>query len=150
MHKKPHQRMERYQNVPNIRKPYENNYSQSYEGGSTWRGAQENGNAVDRYGQKQAAPRFQGNTQFNGHPAHSAHQTDVVQNGADGKPLRQQRPNNYQNRQNGTYVPRNNNNGVNTNVVANAAHQGAPYVPNPNPNGYQGSRGKPEVSHQTE
>lgn len=137
--------MERFPNVQNIRNSYENNYSKTYEG-STWRGAQENGNAnIDRYGQKQPAPRFQGNNQFNGHPAHNAHQTEVVQNGVDGKPVRQPRPNNYQNRQNGAYVPRQNTNGVNNNAAATGAHQGQ-YVPNPNTNGYQGNRGKPEVS----
>lgn len=132
--------MDRNPNVPNIRKPYENNYTKTYEG-STWRGAQENGNPnVERYGQK-PAPRFnQGATQFNGH---QGPQNDVVQNGADGKPVRQPRPNTYQNRQNGTYVPRNNNNVANNGAAGTGGHQ---YVPNPNTNGYQGNRGKPEVS----
>lgn len=133
----PHQRMDRNQTMPNIRKPYENNYTKTYEG-STWRGAQDgqNGNVNERYGQK-PAPRFQGNAnpQFNGH------QGEVVQNGNDGKP-RQPRPNgqyqNHQNRQNGAYVPRNNNPAV------NGAHQ-PQYAVNP-ANGYQGNRGKTEVS----
>lgn len=119
--------------MPNMRKPYENNYTKTYEG-STWRGAQD-GNGNDRYGQKQPGPRFQATAQFNGH------QTEIVQNGVDGKPVRQPRPNNYQNRQNGTFVPRNN-----TNPAGTAAHQGPPYGVNPNANGYQGNRGKPEVS----
>jgi len=115
---------------------------QTYEG-STWRGAQENGNPnVERYGQK-PTPRFnQGANQFNGH---QVPQADVVQNGADGKPVRQPRPNNYQNRQNGTYVPRNNNNIANNGAAGTGAHQ---YVPNPNTNGYQGNRGKPEGFYQ--
>lgn len=126
--------------MPNIRKPYENNYTKTYEG-STWRGAQDgsqNGNVNERYaGQKPAAPRFQGNNnpQFNGH------QTEIVQNGSEGKPVRQPRPNNYQNhqnRQNGTFVPRNN-------PAANGAHQ-PQYAVNPNATGYQGNRGKTEVS----
>ncbi|XP_055312953.1 uncharacterized protein LOC129574671 isoform X6 [Sitodiplosis mosellana] len=134
----PHQRLDRNQTIPNgVCKPYENNYTKTYEG-STWRGSQPEGSGnVERYGQKQPTPRFQGtNPQYNGH------QTEVVQNGADGKPLRQPRPNNYQNRQNGTYVPRTNNN-----PAAAGAHQ-APYGMNPNVNGYQGNRGKPEGFYQ--
>lgn len=133
--------MDRNPNMPNIRKPYENNYSKTYEG-STWRGAQDGNTSVERYAQKQPTPRFHANAQFNGH---QPHQTEVVQNGADGKPVRQPRPNNYQNRQNGTYVPRTNNVVANGNAAATGAHQ-AQYVPNPNANGYQGNRGKPEVS----
>lgn len=134
--------MDRNHTIQNgVRKTYEINYTKTYEGSSTWRGSQGEGNGnVERYGgQKQPAPRFQGsNPQYNGH------QTEVVQNGPDGKPLRQPRPNqNYQNRQNGTYVPRTNNN-----PAAAGAHQ-APYGMNPNVNGYQGNRGKPEVSEFT-
>lgn len=136
----PHQRLDRNQTMPNIRKPYENNYTKTYEG-STWRGAQDgqNGNVNERYGQK-PAPRFQGNT----NPQYNGHQGEVVQNGNDGgKPVRQPRPNgqyqNHQNRQNGAYVPRNNN------PAANGAHQ-PQYAVNPNANGYQGNRGKTEVS----
>lgn len=127
--------MDRNQAIPNgVRKPYENNYTKTYEG-STWRGSQDGNGNAERYGQKQPAPRFQGNN-----PQYNGHQTEVVQNGTDGKPVRQPRPNNYQNRQNGTYVPRNNNN-----PAAAGAHQ-APYGVNPNVNGYQGNRGKPEVT----
>lgn len=128
--------------MPNIRKPYENNYTKTYEG-STWRGAQDgnvNGNVNERYGQKQPAPRFQGNS----NPQYNGHQTEIVQNGSDAGKPRQPRPNNYQNnqnRQNGTYVPRNQQHNANP---AATGHQ-APYGLNPNVNGYQGNRGKPEV-----
>lgn len=144
----PPQRLDQIQMIPNIPKPYENNYTKTYEG-STWRGAQEgslNG-SVERYGQKQPAPRFQGNS----NPQYNGHQTEIVQNGADGvKQVRQPRPNNYQNhqnRQNGAYVPRNQQH--NTNPAGAGGHQ-APYGVNPNPNGYQGNRGKPEVSQHFE
>lgn len=121
-----------------MRKPYENNYTKTYEGSSTWRGAQDGNGSAERYGQKPAAPRFQGNNQFNGH------QSEAVQNGADGtKPVRQPRPNTYQNRQSGTYVPRNNNN---TTTPGAPPHQVPQYGVNPNANGYQGNRGKTEVN----
>lgn len=119
-----------------VRKPYENNYTKTYEG-NTWRGAQDG--SVERYGQK-PAPRFQGtNPQYNGHQ--NGHQSEIVPNGTDGKPVRQSRPNTYQNRQNGTYVPRTNNPAVNGGHQGPYAHQGV----NPTANGYQGNRGKPEV-----
>ncbi|XP_031625459.1 ATP-dependent RNA helicase dbp2-like isoform X3 [Contarinia nasturtii] len=129
--------------IPNgVRKPYENNYTKTYEG-NTWRGAQDGSGSVERYGGQKPAPRFQGtNPQYNGHQ--NGHQTEIVQNGADGKPVRQSRPNTYQNRQSGTFVPRNNN------PAANGAHQG-PYVHQgvaPAANGYQGNRGKPEGFYQ--
>lgn len=133
-----HQRMDRNQTMPNMRKPYENSYAKSYEGASTWRGSQDGNGSADRYGQKPAAPRFQGNNQFNGH------QAEAIQNGADGKQMRQPRPTNYQNRQNGTYIPRTNVGGTGAAVVAQ--HQAPPYGVNPNPNGYQGNRGKTEVN----
>lgn len=122
--------------MPNIRKPYENYYTKSYDGNSTWRGAQDGNGSAERYGQKPAAPRFQGN-QFNGH------QNEAVQNGADGtKQVRQPRPNTFQNRQPGTYVPRNNNNATTTGAPP---HQAQAYGVNPNANGYQGNRAKTEV-----
>lgn len=147
--------MDRSQTMPNMRKPYENTYTKTYEG-STWRGAQDGGNinAEQRYGPKPATPRFQTNGQYNGH----VQPNEAVQNGTDatGKPVRQHlpRPNTYQNRQNGTYVPRHLNNINNTNIINDnttgigGPHQGGPPygVPNPNAAGYQGNRGKPEAS----
>lgn len=131
--------MDRNQTMPNsgVRKSYENNYTKTYDGNNTWRGAQDGNGNVERYGQKQPVPRFQGtNPQYNGH------QTEIVQNGVDGKPVRQQRPNNYQNRPNGTFVPRNSNPAGNNGHQGQYVHQGV----NPAANGYQGNRGKPEVS----
>lgn len=133
--------MDRNQIMQNgIRRPYENSYAKTYEGSSTWRGAQDANGSGDRYGQKPITPRFQGNNQFNGH------QSEIVPNGSlDGKQMRQPRPNNYQNRQNGAYVPRTNtnNNGA---AGAVAPHQAPQYAVNPNANGYQGNRGKTDVS----
>lgn len=143
-------RMDRSQTMPNMRKPYENTYTKTYEG-STWRGAQDGGMNAERYGPKPTTPRFQGNGQYNPH----VQPNEAAPNGTDvtGKPVRQPRPNTYQNRQNGTYVPRhhnpNNSNITNnyTTGLGGAPHQGGPpYGVNPNANGYQGNRGKPEVS----
>lgn len=142
-----HPRMDRSQTMPNMRKPYENTYTKTYEG-SQWRGAQDGNVNAERYGPKPTTPRFQANGQYAGHVQPS----EAVQNGTDatGKPVRQPRPNTYQNRPNGTYVPRNNTyNNINNNNTAGTGgpHQGGPpYGVNPNPNGYQGNRGKPEVS----
>lgn len=146
---KQHPRMDRSQTMPNMRKPYENTYTKTYEG-STWRGAQDGNMNAERYGPKPANPRFQANGQYNGH----VQPNEAVPNGTDatGKPVRQPRPNTYQNRQNGTYVPRthfnnNNTNSNNTIGTGGAPHQGGPpYGVNPNANGYQGNRGKPEAS----
>lgn len=142
--------MDRSQTMPNMRKPYENAYTKTFEG-STWRGQDANLNA-ERYGPKPTTPRFQANNQYNGH----VQPNEAVQNGTDvtGKPVRQPRPNTYQNRQNGTYVPRNYNH-TNTNdnttvEIGGPPHQGGPPYQgvNPNPNGYQGNRAKPEASAQ--
>lgn len=143
--------MDRSQTMPNMRKPYENTYTKTYEG-STWRGAQDgNINPDGRYGPKPTTPRFQTNGQYNGH----VQPNEAIQNGTDatGKPVRLPRPNTYQNRQNGTYVPRHPININNTNTHINTTHGiggphqgGPPYGVNPNANGYQGNRGKPEAS----
>lgn len=143
--------MDRSQTMPNMRKPYENSYTKTYEG-STWRGGQDGGINPERYGPKPTTPRFQANGQYNAH----VQPNEGVPNGTDptGKPVRQPRPNTYQNRLNGTYVPRNNinhnsnaNNNNHATGLGGAPHQGGPpYGVNPNANGYQGNRGKPEVS----
>lgn len=139
--KQPHQRQDRVQNVTGLRKPYENNYTKTYEG-NTWRGAQD-GSANERFVHKQpnGVPRFQNNTHFNGHqPDAHANVNGVAENkmppnqyDAQCKLIRQPRQNNYQNRGNGTYIPRNN-------AAGTANHQGPYNGINATANGYQGNR----------
>lgn len=126
-------------NGEGYQKPYDGG-----NGGSTWRGSVDAsaGVGADRYAKQPNAGRFQNNNTSTNGSNTNFNQTDVHPNGAvatdngsvQPQQYRQTRPNGYQNRNGGAYVPRNNNNAAGANP--------APYTHNaamnPAANGYQG------------